>query len=244
MPNQPEHGAHFFTTQWSLVVRAGDLANPAAQAALETLCGRYWFPLYAYVRREGYGMHDAQDLTQAFFARFLEKDYLHDVDPSRGRFRSFLLASLRHFLANARDHAKAAKRGGGRTALSLDFSQAEDRYLHEPASDWTAEKLFHRRWAVEMLHAVMERLQAEWATPEKRAFFLAVQAFLSDVAPTRTYGDVAEELGMTEGAVKTAVHRMRRRYRELLREEIAQTVSDPEEVDEEIQQLFGALQGK
>jgi RNA polymerase sigma-70 factor (ECF subfamily) len=227
-----------------LVVRASDKANPAAQAALETLCRCYWFPLYVYVRREGYGVHDAQDLTQAFFAKFLEKDYLHDVDPDRGRFRSFLLASLRHFLSNACDHAKAAKRGGGRTHLSLDFSQAEDRYLHEPASDWTAEKLFHRRWAVEMLHAVMERLQAEWATPEKRAFFLAAKTFLSDAAPMRTYAEVGEELGMTEDAVKTAVHRLRGRYGALLREEIARTVSDPADIDVEIQQLFGALQGK
>ena len=241
--NQPEPAGQFSNTHWSLVVRAGDKANPAAQAALATLCGRYWFPLYAFVRREGYGMHDAQDLTQAFFARFLEHDYLNDVDPRRGRFRSFLLASLRHFLANARDHAGAAKRGGGRTALPLDFSQAEDRYLHEPATDWTAEKLYHRRWAVELLQAVMERLRADWDTPEKRAFFVAVQTFLSGAEPTRTHAEVAEELQMTEGAVKTAVHRLRRRYRDLLCEEIAQTVSDPGQVDEEIQQLFGALQG-
>ena len=244
MQQQSEPGGQFSTTQWSLVVRAGDKASPAAQTALETLCGRYWFPLYAYVRREGHGVHDAQDLTQAFFARFLEKDYLHDVDPSRGRFRSFLLASMRHFLSNARDHAQAVKRGGGRPMLSLDFSQAEDRYLHEPVSDWSAEKLFHRRWAVELLQTVMERLQADWGTPEKRAFFQAVQPFLSDAAATRTYAETAAELGTTEGAVKTAVHRLRRRYRDLLREEIAHTVSEPTEIDEEIQQLFGALQGK
>lgn len=242
--NQPEAGGHFSNTQWSLVIRAGDKADPAAQAALETLCRRYWFPLYAFVRREGYGLHDAQDLTQAFFARFLECDYLNDVDPSRGRFRSFLLASLRHFLANARNHTAAAKRGGGRTTLSFDFSNAEDRYLHEPATAWTAEKLFHRRWAVELLQAVMKRLHGEWDTPEKRAFFAAVQAFLSDAAPTRTYAEVAHDLQMTEGAVKTAVHRLRRRYRELLCAEIAQTVTDPEQVDEEIKQLFGALQGR
>ena len=240
MANQPEHGDHFSTTHWSLVVHAGDMADPAAQSALATLCRRYGFPLYAFVRREGYGMHDSQDLTQAFFARFLEKDYLHDVDPSRGRFRSFLLASLRHFLANARDHEKAAKRGGGATVLPLDFSQAEDRYLHEPTTEWTAEKLFHRRWALELLQTVMDRLRAEWASAEKRVFFLAVETFLSGAAPTRTYAEVAQELDRTEGAVKTAVHRLRRRYRELLREEIAQTVTEPGQIDEEIQQLFGA----
>src|ERR1051325_1745279 len=201
--NQPDPDSHFSNAQWSLVVRAGDKADPAARAALETLCRRYWFPLYAFVRREGYGLHDAQDLTQAFFARFLEHDYLNDVDPSRGRFRSFLLASLRHFLANSRDHTRAAKRGGCRTALPLDFSQAEDRYLHEPVTDWTAEKLFHRRWAVELLQAVMERLRGEWGTPEKQAFFAAVQIFLSDAASTRTYAEVADDLQMTEGAVKS-----------------------------------------
>ena len=243
MANKPEQGAHFSTTHWSLVVQAGDLADPAARSALETLCRRYWFPLYAFVRREGYGIHDSQDLTQAFFARFLEKDYLHQADPSRGRFRSFLLASLRHFLANDRDYAKAAKRGGGGTVLSLDFSQAEDRYLHEPDTDWTAEKLFHRRWALELLQTVMDRLRAEWATEERRAFFLAVQTFLSGTDPTRTYAEVAHELETTEGSVKTAVHRLRRRYRELLREEIAHTVTEPEQIEEEIRQLFDALQG-
>jgi DNA-directed RNA polymerase specialized sigma24 family protein len=244
MANQPEHAGYFSTTHWSLVVQAGDRADRAAQSALETLCRRYWFPLYAFVRREGYGTHDSQDLTQAFFARFLEKDYLHQADPSRGRFRSFLLASLRHFLANAHDHGKAAKRGGGGMVLPFDYSQAEDRYLHEPATEWTAEKLFYRRWALELLQAVMDRLRAQWATGEKDAFFLAVQPFLSGAAPTRTYAEVAHELETTEGAVKTAVHRLRRRYRELLREEIAQTVTEPGQIDEEIQQLFGALQGK
>jgi RNA polymerase sigma factor (sigma-70 family) len=234
---------HFSTTHWSLVLKAGDKERPSAQAALEALCRRYWFPLYAFVRREGYQDHDALDLTQAFFTRFLVKDYLRDVDSSRGKFRSFLLASLRHFLANTRDHAKAAKRGAGRTALSLDFSNAEDRYLNEPVGHWTAEKLFHRRWALELLQTVLDRLQAEWATPQKQAFFLAVQDFVSGGPATRTYSEIAQEFAMTEGAVKTAVHRLRRRYRELLREEIAQTVSEPAEVDEEIQQLFAALRG-
>lgn len=244
MAHQPQQGDHFSTTQWSLVVRAGDRADPTAQLALESLCRSYWFPLYAYVRREGYDEHDAQDLTQAFFARFLEKEYLHDVDRRRGRFRSFLLASLRHFLANARDHQKAAKRGGGETVLSIDFAHAEQRYRHEPITEWTAEKLFHRRWALELLQTVMDRLRAEWATAEKGAYFSALQAFLSGDATNRTYAEVARELDTTEGAVKTAVHRLRRRYRALLREEIAHTVTEPEQIEDEIQQLFGALRGK
>lgn len=242
MAPSDEPADRFFTTQWSLVVRAGDQANPVARAALETLCRRYWFPLYAFVRREGNAGHDAEDLTQAFFASFLAKNYLEDVDPSRGRFRSYLLASLRHFLANARKEARALKRGGGAPILSLDFSDAETRYLREPATDWTAEKVFQRRWAVELIQVVMERLRAEWDEPEKRAFFVAVQPFLSDAALGRSYAEVAEELATTEGAIKTAVHRLRQRYRTLLREEIAQTVSTPGEVDEEIQDLFGALQ--
>jgi RNA polymerase sigma factor (sigma-70 family) len=233
----------FSTTHWSLVVQAGDKNRPSAKTALEVLCRRYWFPLYAFVRREGYQDHDAQDLTQAFFARFLEKDFLRDVDRSRGKFRSFLLASLRHFLSNARDYAKATKRGAGRATLSFDFSHAENRYANEPVGPWTAEKLFHRRWALELLQAVLDRLQGEWAAPQKQAFFLAVQDFVSGSAATRTYGEIAQEFATTEGAVKTAVHRLRRRYRELLREEIAQTVSGPAEVDEEIQQLFAALKG-
>ncbi len=238
MTKKPEPDGHFSNTHWSLVVRAGDKADPTAQAALATLCERYWFPLYAFVRREGYELHDAQDLTQAFFTRFLEHEYVNDVDPSRGKFRSFLLASLRHFLSNERDRARTAKRGGGRPALSLDFTQAEDRYLREPTTDWTAEKLYHRRWAVELLQAVMERLRAEWDTPEKQALFV----FLGDGVPARSHAEVAADVGMTEGAVKTAVHRLRRRYREMLYDEIAQTVTAPGQIDEEIQQLFKALQ--
>jgi RNA polymerase sigma-70 factor (ECF subfamily) len=232
----------FSTTNWSLVVCAG-AKGTSARSALETLCRRYWFPLYAFVRREGYTEHDAQDLTQAFFAQFLAKDYFHGIDRSRGKFRSFLLACMRHFLANARDFTRAAKRGGGRISLPLDFSYAEDRYLREPIGHWTPEKLYDRRWALEILHAVVERLESEWAEESRREFFLAVRDFVGGGEPTRTYAEIGTQFAMTAGAVKTAVYRLRRRYRELLREEIAHTVSDPAEVDDELRQLFTALAG-
>ena len=232
----------FSTTQWSLVVQAGDKRHPAASQALAALCERYWFPLYAFVRREGHGEHDAQDLTQAFFARLLEKDDLRDVDRACGRFRSFLLASLRHFLSNARDRRRALKRGGGHGIVSLDLSDAERRYASEPVDRWTPETLFHRRWALETLQSVLERLRLEWDEPGRREFFAAVEEGIAgDMA--RPYSEIAEQLGMTEGAVKTAVHRLRRRYREFLREQIAETVSDPSLVDDEIRDLFDSLRG-
>lgn len=237
------HEDRFSTTHWSMVVQAGDRAHPAAARALEALCRRYWFPLYAFVRREGHGEHDAQDLTQEFFAAFLATDSLRGVDPGRGRFRAYLLASLKHFLSNARDRARAAKRGGGKAALSLDFAKAEDRYAAEPAVEWTPEMLFHRRWALETLQAVLERLQSEWDEPGRREFFAAVEGWIAGDVPTRTHAQVADEFDMTEGAVKTAVHRLRRRYRDLLRQEIGQTVADPADVDEEIRDLFAALKG-
>jgi RNA polymerase sigma-70 factor (ECF subfamily) len=243
MAQSQNHADRFTTTHWSLVVQAGNCDHPAASQALQVLCGRYWFPLYAFIRREGHGEHDAQDLTQAFFATFLEKGFLRDVDRGRGKFRSFLLASLRHFLSNARDRAAAVKRGGGKVALSLDFSGAEERYAHEPADRWTPERLFHRRWALETLQVVLARLRSEWDEPGRREFFDAVHDWIAG-EPTRTHAEVAADFDMTEGAVKTAVHRMRRRYRALLREEIAATVADPADVDDEIRDLFAALSGK
>jgi RNA polymerase sigma-70 factor (ECF subfamily) len=241
--NEPQGPAHFSTTHWSLIAAAGAETSPHAHAALEALCRRYWFPLYAYVRREGVDQHDAQDLTQEFFTRFLDKDYLGDVSRERGKFRSFLLASLKHFLANQWDGARAKKRGGGSAILSLDFQDAEERYRREPADMWTAEKLYQRRWAVELLSGVLERLRAEAVARGNERFFDAVKDNIAGF-DARGHAEVAGALGMTEGAVKTAVHRLRRRYRALLREEISQTVSDPAQVDGEIQQLFTALQGK
>ena len=232
----------FSTTHWSLVVQAGDKHHAAASQALAALCDRYWFPLYAFVRREGHGEHDAQDLTQAFFARLLEKGDLRDVDPARGRFRSFLLASVRHFLSNARDRRRTLKRGGGHAIVSCVLAGAVRRYAKEPVDRWTPEALFHRRWALEALQAVLVRLRLEWNDPGRREFFAAVEEGIAG-EPARPYAEVAEQLGMTEGAVKTAMHRLRRRYREFLREQIAETVSDPSLVDDEIRDLFAALRG-
>lgn len=237
-PN-PGSAASFATTHWSLVSAAGKQASPDAQEALATLCGTYWYPLYAYVRRVGYQPDDAQDLTQAFFARLLEKDYLKAADKERGKFRSFLLASFKHFLSKERDRAKAQKRGGGRKLLPLDFEAGEKRYSLEPAHELTAEKMYERRWALTLLDQVLARLREEFVQTGKDKIFDGLKGVLTgeDVA----YGQVAAELDMTEGAVKVAVHRLRRRYKELVLAEISQTVAKPEDVDEELRHLFAAI---
>jgi len=232
----------FTTTQWSLVVAAGAAQSPQARQALEALCRRYWFPLYAFVRRQGIALHEAQDLTQEFFARFLDRDYLGDVDRQRGKFRSFLLAALKHFLANHWDRARARKRGGGKTVFSIDYQDAEKRYLREPVDQWTAEKLFQRRWALELLGTVLRRLQEEAAAAGKGPLFEEVKDYLTGT-DARGYQEVARKLALSEGALKTAIHRLRRRYRQLLRAEIAQTVADAAQVDEEIRQVFADLRG-
>jgi RNA polymerase sigma-70 factor (ECF subfamily) len=205
------------------------------------LCRLYWYPLYAYVRRRGHGAQDAEDLTQEFFARVLAKDYLASVDRSKGKFRSFLLASLKHFLANEWDRSHAQKRGGGQVILPLDGASAETRYGLEPAHDVTPEKLFERQWAITVLEQVMVRLKREFVAGEKADIFDVLKPFLAGDETSATYAQVAAKLGMTEGAVKVAVHRMRRRYRGLLREEIAQTVATPEEIADEIRCLLRCL---
>ncbi len=215
--------------------------SPQSKAALAALCEIYWFPLYAYVRRSGYTSHDAQDLTQEFFAQLLEKDFLQSVDHRRGKFRSFLLAALKHFLSHQRERARAKKRGGGRVTLSLDFAVAENRYKLEPEDPSTPERLYHRRWALTLLDRVVRRLGEEHAGCGKAETFASLKEFLTAGKESRPYRRVAEELGMTEGAIKVAVHRLRRRYRELLTEEIAQTVADPAEIDEELRELFAAV---
>lgn len=243
MTPEGQPAGHFSTTHWSLILRAGQEDRASSREALDALCRRYWFPVYAFIRRNGHDVHEAEDLTQAFFRRFLEKDYLDDVDRARGKFRSFLLASVRHFLANARDHERAQRRGGGRCRLSLDFAHAEDRYAHEPTHHWTPEKLFHRRWALELLQVVLDRLAGEWRDPERQQFFRLVEPHVTGATPAPPLAEVARACEMTEGAVKTALHRLRRRYRDLLREEIAPTVGGAGEVDDELRQLFAALQG-
>lgn len=234
----------FQTTHWSLVLAAGHDSTPDAQDALAKLCSVYWYPLYTYVRRRVGNVHDAQDLTQAFFARFLEKEYLDDVDPKRGKFRSFLLASIKHFLSNERDRARAQKRGGRRPVLSLDFENAESRYRLEPADTMTPERLFERRWALTLLDQVIKRLEQEFTDAGKSDLFAGLKPFLTSAPDGPSQREVANELGISEGAVKAAAHRLRQRYRNVLREEISQTVAGPDDVAEELNELFDAVRGK
>lgn len=232
-------GRRFATTQWSLVVAARDGTDSQARLALEALCEAYWYPLYAHVRRRGRSADEAPDLTQAFFADLLGRDFLGRVDQSRGRFRSFLLASLEHFLSRERDKEHALKQGGGIKPLSLDSREAEDRYLHEPEDRLTPEMAFERRWGLTVLERTMERLRAEFAGQADR--FERFKLFLTGSGSAQ-YREIATDLGMTETAVKAAVHRLRQRYGQLLRQEIAETVADPVEVDDEVRHLLGVLQ--
>jgi len=231
----------FTTTHWSVVLAAGQPTSARYQQALETLCRTYWFPLYAYLRRQGYDTHQAEEHTQAFFARLLEKDGLRLADPKQGKFRSFLLTALKHFLANVSDRARAQKRGGGRKVFSLDAEDAEGKYALEPVDQLSPEKLFERSWALTVLERTMARLQAEAASTNKQKLFEHLKVYLTAEKSSVSYRDVAAELDMTEGAVKVAVHRLRQHYRELLRDEIAQTVTTEEQIDEEIRDLFTAL---
>jgi RNA polymerase sigma-70 factor (ECF subfamily) len=231
----------FLTTHWSLVAAARDADSPQARTALAALCEAYWYPLYAFIRRQGHSMEDAHDLTQEFFARLLEKDYLGSVDRARGTFRSFLLAACKHFLANEYDRGQAQKRGGGKTIGSLDCRVAEGRYNQELAHDVTPEKLFERRWALALLQQVLARLRAEQERAGKLALFEQLKPFLAGEGPALRYAQPAKALGLSTGAVKVAVHRLRRRYRELVYEEIARTVDDAGLVEAEIRDLFAAL---
>lgn len=237
----PPGTSRFATTHWSVVLAAGSPSSSHYQEALGTLCRTYWFPLYAYLRRNGYDTHQAEDHTQAFFTYLLEKRGLRVVDPERGKFRSFLLATLKHFVADERDRARAQKRGGGRKILPLDFENAETRYSFEPAHQLSPEKLFEKSWALTVLARTMARLKAESVSTNKQKLFDRLKIYLTAKRDSIPYRDVAAELDMTEGAVKVAVHRLRTRYRELLRDEIAQTVAAEGEIDEEIRDLFTAL---
>ncbi len=233
--------AQFTATHWSVVLAAGQRESPESTAALEALCQTYWYPLYAYVRRRGCPPHDAQDLTQAFFARVLEKDYLRAADPDKGKFRSFLLAALEHFLANEWRHAHAQKRGGNFSFVSLDDTSAERQYLQVPASNLSAERFFEQQWATALLGQVLVRLQQEFAAAGKAALFDQLKTFLTGEKRAATYAELASQLETTEAALKMAVSRLRHRYGQLLREEITRTVSRPQEVDEELRALFAAL---
>ena len=229
----------FHTTHWSVVVSArGDRSG--ARVALEKLCQAYWYPLYEFVRRQGLSGHDAQDLTQEFFARLLEKDWLAGVDRERGRFRSWLLAALKHFLANEWTRARTQKRGGGAVLFSFDELDAESRLQHEPATD-SPEQIYDRRWAMTLLDQVMARLRTEMAGVGKLGHFEALKFCLT--GEKSGYAEVGARLGMSEGAVKVAVHRLRERYRALLRAEIAETVATEKEIEDELRALLAALSG-
>jgi RNA polymerase sigma-70 factor (ECF subfamily) len=231
----------FATTHWSLVLAAGRRGSPHAEAALAKLCQDYWFPLYAYVRRVGHSSHDAQDLTQEFFARLLEQDFLGSADRERGKFRWFLLAAMKHFLANQRRRARAKKRGGGRCTISLDFTAGEHQYGSEPADCLTAERLYDRQWALALLDQALRRLQEEYAARGKSQVFDELKDCLTGDSEARPYAELAASLGVSEAAVKMAVHRLRRRYGELLKEAVTHTVADPEDIDGELRELLAAL---
>ena len=234
--------AQFGQTQWSVVLAAAGKGDPVlVEQSLEKLCRVYWLPLYTYIRRQGESPHEAQDLTQEFFARLLEKDLLGSVDQTKGRFRSFLLASLKHFLANQRDRARAQKRGAGRTLLSLDFSDAETSLGFQPADEQTPERAFEKRWALTLLEQSLLRLRKEYADRGRQELFEQLKTTLTEERGSVAYAELSVRLGMTEAAVKMAVHRLRQRYREVLRVEIAETVSQECEVEDELRHVFRAL---
>ena len=236
-------GARFVTTHWSVVLVAGRSDSTRAQHALGRLCQTYWYPLYAYVRRRGHSPHDAQDLTQEFFARLLERHTIANADPNRGRFRSFLLSTMNHFLAHEWDKVRAQKRGGGRQILSLDLARAEERYDLEPVDHSSPDKLFDKQWASALLEEVLNQLEAEYQQSAKTELFATLKQTLTGTRESQPYAVLATRLGMNEAAVKVAVHRLRKRYRELLRVEITNVVADPEQTDDELRHLFTALAG-
>jgi RNA polymerase sigma-70 factor (ECF subfamily) len=236
--------ARFGETHWSVILSAMDKQRPVEAAdALERLCRVYWPPLYAYVRRLGESPHDAQDLTQEFFARFLDKDYLAAVNQSKGRFRSFMLAALKHFLANQRDKQRAQKRGGGRSFVAIDFHNAETHCGFEPAQNLTPEVIFQRRWASALLEQALARLRNEYAAAGKEALFEQLKTTLTEGRGTIAYAALAARLAMSEAAVKMAVHRLRHRYREAIRSEIAATVAHPSQVQDELREVLRAFAG-
>jgi RNA polymerase sigma factor (sigma-70 family) len=237
----PPRAGRFATTRWSLVLAAGHQANARSSEALASLCEMYWYAVYAFIRRQGYRPEDGADLTQAFFLRVLEKNYFQDADPARGRFRAFLCASIRHFLSNERDRARALKRGGAHPLISLDVETAEGRYELQPRDDLTPEKLFDRHWALTLLERVLTRLREDHVSAGKAELFDHLKGFLTGDSAAVPYADVAKALGMTEGAVKVAVHRLRRHFRDTLVQEIAETVSDPADIDAEIEYLLKAV---
>jgi RNA polymerase sigma-70 factor (ECF subfamily) len=231
----------FATTHWTVVLAAGNRHAPQADRALEELCQIYWYPLYVYVRHQGHSKQDAEDLTQGFFESFLKRNYLDGLSSDKGRFRAFLLAALKHYLSNQRDRESRLKRGGGEKPLSLNWENAESRYQIEPLDRVSPDKLYDRAWANTLLEKVISRLSDESRTEGKRSQFERLKPFLMVGKAAIPYAETARELGLGENAVRVAVHRLRRRYRQLLREEISQTLSDPALVEDELQSLFSAF---
>jgi RNA polymerase sigma-70 factor (ECF subfamily) len=234
-------GDIFATTHWTVVLAAGRHATPQAAAALEQLCQTYWFPLYAYIRRRGHAKTEAEDLTQTFFTRLLEKNFLAALDAEKGKFRAFLLAAVKHFLANEFDRTQAQKRGGGAAHLSLDWQTADTKFQVADSQSVSPEKSFDREWSLALLARVIERLQKECEAEGKGRLFAQLKTFLTAGKADSAQREIAGTLGMEEGAVRVAVHRLRKRYRALLRDEIAGTLNDPAMVDEEMRALFGAF---
>jgi len=230
-------------TRWTLVLAAARREDPEpAMRALTELCQTYWPPLYAYIRRQGRDAHEAEDLTQEFFSRLLAKNYLADADPAKGKFRAFLLASLKHFLANEWDRARAQKRGGGQALIALDALSEAQRSRLEPVDNSSPDKAFDRQWALTVLDLALKRLRGEFAAAGKEKLFDELKESLTGDSPAQSHAEIGAKCGLSEGAVKVAAHRMRRRYRDLLREEVAQTVATPNEVEGEIRDLFAAFQ--
>ena len=236
-------GDYFVTTRWTVVLHAGRKSSPQSDRALGELCQTYWYPLYAYVRRKGKMKEDAEDLVQAFFAKFLERNYLEGLSAERGKFRAFLLASLKHFLANEWDKSQRQKRGGGVTHLSLDWQSADARFHLDPPDPSSPDKSFDREWALALLERVIARLHDECVATGKGKLFEQSRGYLMVGEDAIPYVEAALSLGLDEGAVRVAVHRLRKRYRELLRDEIAQTLDDPAQVTEELRSLQAALAG-
>jgi RNA polymerase sigma factor (sigma-70 family) len=232
---------HFCTTRWTMVLHAGDPNSPMRQKALAELLQAYWYPLYGFIRRQGRSAVDAEDLLQDFIARLLEHGSLKNVREGQGRFRNFLLVCLRNYMADEAARATAQKRGGGRRGLTLDFESAAGRYQMEPVHDATADRLFERDWALELIQQTFGRLAAEWQEQGKTKQFAALGKFLVGSSGDATYAAVGVELGMSEGAVKTAVHRLRGRFRQLLCEHVSATLENDDVLEDEIRQLFAAL---
>ena len=237
-------GRHrFATTQWSLVLAAGRRGSAGAEEALARLCSLYWYPVFAFVRRQGHPRDDAQDLTQGFFTRLIEKGDLGDADRSRGRFRSFLLTACRHYLSNERDHAQAQKRGGGLLPMSIDVAAAESRYERAFAHAETPERLYDRQWCLTLLVGVLDDVREDYEAVGRDRLFDRLRDFLTGDEGAGTHADAARDLGMTAAAVKVAVHRLRRRYRAALRRRVADTVETDQEIDDEIRYLLKTLDG-